>query len=158
MPVCPRPTGPLGHRQNTGSSGVTCPEGYKDFRGICYKAFNTAKSFNDSAAACRNDGGTLAMPRDAETNAFLKDLYESVSTYHSFWFGLHDKRSEGNFEWMDGTALGKYNSWSQGQPDDWNNEDCVYYFPPDPARTKMWNDSACNVRSYFICQVDPGKK
>ncbi|XP_078608418.1 alpha-N-acetylgalactosamine-specific lectin-like [Branchiostoma floridae x Branchiostoma japonicum] len=151
---------PRGKRDAREVLGVkVCPaNGYTVFRGTCYKAYNTGKSFSDSAAACRVDGGTLAMPRDAETNAFLKALYACVSPSAGFWFGLHDRRIEGKFEWIDGTALGRYNSWSPGQPDNFNNEDCVHYFYADPKRTKRWNDAHCGQLYGFICQVNPGKK
>ncbi|XP_078608424.1 uncharacterized protein LOC144880233 [Branchiostoma floridae x Branchiostoma japonicum] len=86
---------------------ASCPKaGYTVFRGICYKAFNTTKTFSDAAAACGKDGGTLAMPRDAEIDAFLISLYKSVSDRGKFWwFGLHDQREEGSFEWVDGSTL-----------------------------------------------------
>ncbi|XP_066301837.1 CD209 antigen-like [Branchiostoma lanceolatum] len=95
---------------------ASCPAGYTMWRGICYKVFNTEKPFSRSAATCRKDGGTLAMPRDAETNAFLISLYKPVSSSDVFWFGLHSLRQEGTFEWMDGSALGAYNNWAPGQP------------------------------------------
>ncbi|KAI8481658.1 hypothetical protein Bbelb_405760 [Branchiostoma belcheri] len=130
------------------------------FRGICNRAFNTHKSFTAAAAACRADGGTLAMPRDAETNTFLKALYGSVSPFDDFWFGLHDEREEGKFEWIDGTPLingiRTYSSWSPGQPDNWYpGEDCVHYFPSSQSATKKWNDAPCNHTLGFICQVNP---
>ncbi|KAI8491858.1 hypothetical protein Bbelb_302310 [Branchiostoma belcheri] len=106
----------------------SCPEGYIIWREICYKAFNTPKSFSDAAATCRADGGTLAMPRDADTNAFLISLYNSLRDDCPFWFGLHDQNEEGTFEWVDGSALGPYNSWGQGRPDNLeDNQDCVVY-------------------------------
>ncbi|XP_078571558.1 alpha-N-acetylgalactosamine-specific lectin-like [Branchiostoma floridae x Branchiostoma japonicum] len=105
---------------------MSCPEGYAEFRGICYKAFSTRKTFSDAAAACGEKGGTLAMPRDAETNAFLISLHDAVSDNGSFWFGLHDQAEEGSFDWMDGSPLGTYNSWAPGQPDNvGDNQDCV---------------------------------
>eukprot|EP00058_Branchiostoma_floridae_P025268 XP_002610758.1 hypothetical protein BRAFLDRAFT_91544 [Branchiostoma floridae] len=70
MSQSPSPAGPVEH-------AVSCPEDYTTWRGICYKAFNTLKNFSDAAAACHEDGGTLAMPRDAETNDFLVSLYKS---------------------------------------------------------------------------------
>ncbi|KAI8481659.1 hypothetical protein Bbelb_405770 [Branchiostoma belcheri] len=111
-----------------------------------------------AAATCHADGGTLAMPRDAETNIFLKSLYGSVSTSQVFWFGLHDQREEGKFEWIEGTPLinGTYSSWSPGQPDNWYNEDCVHYFSSDKMVEQKWNDSRCNYLKGFICQVNPG--
>ncbi|KAI8513992.1 hypothetical protein Bbelb_083160 [Branchiostoma belcheri] len=92
--------------------------GYTRRRGICYKAFNTRKTFSEAAVACRADGGTLAMPRDAETEAFLVSLYKPVRVCDNrgFWIGLHDQREEGRFEWLDGSALGPYSSWRPGQP------------------------------------------
>ncbi|XP_019620333.1 PREDICTED: uncharacterized protein LOC109466908 [Branchiostoma belcheri] len=72
--------------------------GYTRRRGICYKAFNTRKTFSEAAVACRADGGTLAMPRDAETEAFLVSLYKPVRVCDNrgFWIGLHDQREEGS--------------------------------------------------------------
>ncbi|XP_078657402.1 macrophage mannose receptor 1-like [Branchiostoma floridae x Branchiostoma belcheri] len=133
---------------------VSCPEGYTKLREICYKAFiNTRKTFSDAAAACRADGGTLAMPRDARTNAFLSTLYNSVRDDRRFWLGLHDQREEERFEWVDGSALGPYSSWAPGEP---NNlgccDDCVIY----SARKKdKWNDEECNETFRFICQAAP---
>ncbi|XP_078600556.1 alpha-N-acetylgalactosamine-specific lectin-like [Branchiostoma floridae x Branchiostoma japonicum] len=123
--------------------------------GICYKAFDTRKSFFHATAACGEDGGTLAMPRDAETNAFLISLYKSVSDKKSnFLFGLHDQRKEGSFEWVDGSALGTYSSWSRRQPDNHGgDEDCVYY---RQSCGDKWNDDKCDLQSGFICQTVPG--
>ncbi|XP_035680541.1 alpha-N-acetylgalactosamine-specific lectin-like [Branchiostoma floridae] len=120
------------------------------FRGTCYKAFNTRKTFSDSAAACGEDGGTLAMPRDAETDAFLISLH---SGKRPFWFGLHDQREEGSFEWVDGSALGTYNSWCPGEPNNYRGrEDCVLHNSEDE-----WNDAKCNRKYRFICQTVPGR-
>ncbi|KAI8488308.1 hypothetical protein Bbelb_339040 [Branchiostoma belcheri] len=130
--------------------------GYTKWRGTCYKAFNTAKTFDQATAACRADGGTLAMPRDAETNAFLVSLYNSVNEREAFWFGLHYRHVEGRFEWVDGSALGSYNSWGQGQPSNRRgNRDCVLYSAYSAWKDK-WVDFDCDQRSYFTCQAAPG--
>eukprot|EP00058_Branchiostoma_floridae_P003482 XP_002588970.1 hypothetical protein BRAFLDRAFT_89161 [Branchiostoma floridae] len=135
----------------------SCPTGYTEFRGICYKAFNTGKTFGDAAAACGEDGGTLAMPRDAGTNAFLIYLHNAVSDKRAFWFGLHDQREEGSFEWVDGSALGTYSSWGPGQPDNYGgNEDCVVYIAASSRKDK-WGDYSCDVLIRFICQIVPGR-
>ncbi|XP_019626073.1 PREDICTED: C-type lectin domain family 4 member M-like [Branchiostoma belcheri] len=135
----------------------SCPEGYTMWRGICYKAFNTSKTFSEAGAACRADGGTLAMPRDAETNAFLISLYMSVRDEFFFWIGLHDRCEEGRFEWMDGSALGPYSSWGQGQPS--NNQDqsdCVAYSGYlSPCLKDKWYDAPCDAEYYYICQTVP---
>ncbi|XP_078665176.1 uncharacterized protein LOC144907709 [Branchiostoma floridae x Branchiostoma belcheri] len=136
-----------------------CPEGYTKWRGICYKFFYTRKTFDQAAAACRADSGTLAMPRDAETNAFLDSLHNSVSDSGNFWIGLHDQREEGKFEWMDWSALGSYNSWGKRQPNNdrgRREQDCVTY-SVNPSHKDKWNDHYCDLRLYFICQTAPGR-
>ncbi|XP_078617300.1 alpha-N-acetylgalactosamine-specific lectin-like [Branchiostoma floridae x Branchiostoma japonicum] len=134
---------------------LSCPEGYAKFRGICYKAFNTVKTFSGAAAACGEDGGTLAMPRDAETNAFLISLYKSVSAKRAFWFGLHDRRVEGSFEWVDGSALGTYTFWAPRQPNNtWGKQHCVSY---NSSSKDKWNDGQCDIAYRFICQAAPGR-
>ncbi|KAI8521905.1 hypothetical protein Bbelb_016590 [Branchiostoma belcheri] len=135
------------------------PGGYTMWRGICYKAFDTQKTFSEAEATCGEDGGTLAMPRDNETNAFLISLYRTVSdSWPSawFWFGLHDRREEGRFEWVDGSALGVFNSWGFGEPNDrFGDEDCVRYTSRISEKDK-WSDIQCHKKLRFICQTDPG--
>ncbi|KAI8516818.1 hypothetical protein Bbelb_053990 [Branchiostoma belcheri] len=147
-------TAALEKRLHKIGKAASCPEGYTLWRGIYYKAFNSRKNFNDAAAACREDGGTLAMPRDAETNAFLVSLYKSVQDGRSFWIGLHDQREEGRFEWVDGSALGSYNSWGTEEPNNnLDGEDCVSY--SEFHSENIWNDGDCNLLINFICQTAP---
>ncbi|XP_078697455.1 uncharacterized protein LOC144925352 [Branchiostoma floridae x Branchiostoma belcheri] len=135
----------------------SCPEGYTKWRGTCYKVFGKEETFDNAAAACRADGGTLAMPRDAGTNAFLSQLSDSVCRLCLFWIGLHYQREEGKFEWVDGSALGPYSSWGSGEPDNYEGrEDCVRYSAYSAWKDK-WTDYPCDWRSYFICQAAPGR-
>ncbi|KAI8486992.1 hypothetical protein Bbelb_352520 [Branchiostoma belcheri] len=129
-----------------------CPEDYTLLKGTCYKIFKISKKFSDASKICRDkEGGTLAMPRDALTNSALLSLQD---THFFYWIGLHDRREEGTFEWVDGSALGKkYKSWAPGQPDrrrPWNDEDCV------TLRLDKWLAVPCKFSYYFICQAPPG--
>ncbi|XP_078687041.1 lithostathine-1-beta-like [Branchiostoma floridae x Branchiostoma belcheri] len=130
---------------------LSCPEGYTLWRRTCYKAFDTLETFSDAAGACRDDFGTLAMPRDAETNAFLISLYNSVSDDRGFWIGLHDQREEGRFEWVDGSAIGKYDSWRPGKPSNYlgdfaDSKNCVASDPFPPWGDTTWKDERCNTK------------
>ncbi|KAI8504022.1 hypothetical protein Bbelb_180900 [Branchiostoma belcheri] len=147
---------------------VSCPEEYTKWRGLCHKAFNVTKNFWQAELACHEDGGTLAMPRDNDTNAFLISLYRAVSKNNFFWIGLHDQDEEGKFKWVDGTALGEYNWWATGQPNNYaKREDCVAYSASKMNRTYMpfnirqqpekWYDAPCYSRILFLCQVVPEK-
>eukprot|EP00058_Branchiostoma_floridae_P011481 XP_002596969.1 hypothetical protein BRAFLDRAFT_76468 [Branchiostoma floridae] len=138
-------------REQAQFSPVSCPDGYRLWRGICCMVFNTGKPFNEAAATCRKDGGTLAMPRDAETNAFLISLYTSIRADTSwFYIGLQDQRVEGIFEWADGSALGAYSLWGPGEPD--GNGDCVVSCASG-FRKGMWYNHFCSSSFRFICQA-----
>ncbi|XP_066283280.1 pulmonary surfactant-associated protein D-like [Branchiostoma lanceolatum] len=128
--------------------------------GICYKVFKMKKTFNEAAETCRQEGGTLAMPRNQQTNRFLSAAVRRRGIRRSVnvWFGLHDQREEGRFEWVDGTPLGDYNAWLPrqrgipGQPDDYQGgEDCVAYFRSS-GKPDKWNDASCSRGQPFICQ------
>ncbi|XP_066291083.1 lithostathine-1-beta-like [Branchiostoma lanceolatum] len=127
---------------------VTSPDGYQKYRRICYKAFLSLKTFNDSALTCQADGDTLAMPRDAGIDAYLVSLINAAPGSDLFWFGLHDKRDEGQWEWMDGTALGTgYSRWAYGEPSNLaGDQHCAMYL-------KQWVDFQCERKFRFICQV-----
>ncbi|XP_078688779.1 uncharacterized protein LOC144920446 [Branchiostoma floridae x Branchiostoma belcheri] len=135
-----------------GKNSPSCPGGYTMWRGICYKAFIAGRNFSVAAATCGKDGGTLAMPRDAETDAFLISLYKPVSDGYAFRFGL--QRKEGKFVWGDGSQLGSYSSWGRGQPN--NLGDCVLY-SARPEWKDKWSDDKCDKPFNFICQVAPGR-
>ncbi|XP_078676284.1 perlucin-like protein isoform X5 [Branchiostoma floridae x Branchiostoma belcheri] len=130
--------------------GPFCPGGYTKKRGVCFKVFEKAKNFNGAATTCRKDGGTLAMPRDAEINAFLVDLYTNVDDY-GFWIGL--RKQHGRFEWVDGSALGtSFTPWAPGEPD---GGGCVSYAKAKGRKGK-WEVLNCDMYSIqFICQVTP---
>ncbi|XP_078671416.1 collectin-10-like [Branchiostoma floridae x Branchiostoma belcheri] len=95
------------------------------------------------------------MPRDAATNDFLISLMSSSKAF-GHWIGLHYQRKEGRFEWVDGSTLGKYNSWAPAQPKKrffGNDVDCVAY---NSGKPKWWN-FPCILKLPFICQVAGGR-
>ncbi|KAI8510641.1 hypothetical protein Bbelb_115570 [Branchiostoma belcheri] len=68
-PLGPSPT-PM-PRSASLSTAASCSKDYTEFCEICYKKSKTHKDFSEAEATCREDGGTLAMAKDAATNAFL---------------------------------------------------------------------------------------
>ncbi|XP_019618010.1 PREDICTED: cuticle collagen 2C-like [Branchiostoma belcheri] len=134
-----------------------CPKDYENQRGNCYKVFNTQRSFDEATKTCGQDGGFLAMPRDAETNAYLISFTRrSVSDNEALiWLDLSDKSREGMFEWANGVSLGAYKPWGRGEPHQGNYaafEDCVFL----SIKHGTWADTLCSNRApRFICQVKP---
>lgn len=70
------------------------------------------------------------------------------------WIGLTDEVTEGEFLWVDGTALqaGDFDDWIEGEPNDFDSgEDCaVYRFQPGDLALG-WNDEPCSRQYGFIC-------
>ncbi|KAI8515231.1 hypothetical protein Bbelb_078220 [Branchiostoma belcheri] len=95
------------------------------------------EDFFGARATCRHDGGVLAMPRDAETNAFLKSLFQQATgSLEAFWLGIFGRRNERGFKWADGTVLGPYTAWAPKEPRKRETEEaCVLYQP-----IGTWND------------------
>ncbi|KAI8491947.1 hypothetical protein Bbelb_303200 [Branchiostoma belcheri] len=131
-------------------ASASCPGDYRKWRGTCYKAYATRKAFWAANGHCKLNGGTLAMPKDTATNNFLISLTKHFD-FRFFWFGLHDLDKEGSFQWIDGTALGGFNWWNVGEPNNCNIEDCAHYHWQG-----KWNDVDCSWKLYFFCQVAPG--
>ncbi|XP_035684102.1 perlucin-like protein [Branchiostoma floridae] len=138
----------------SGSAARCCPGGYKYYQPsqLCYKAFNQQSDYTSAAATCSSGGGTLAIPRDAGINTFLINLKNAVDSKAWFWFGLTDRDQEGSWVWADGVALGHFNQWGPGRPDNaTKNEDCALYWP---QKDNKWSDFPCSETSLkFICQV-----
>ncbi|XP_078669493.1 chorion peroxidase-like isoform X1 [Branchiostoma floridae x Branchiostoma belcheri] len=129
-----------------------CPPGYTRHRRSCFKATQTAKDFDSAAASCAEDGGILATPKDNDTNTFLVELKNQVSTEVPFWFGLSDRHVEGEWRWEDGTILqdGDFTNWLPGEPEISGREDCVNFLAGTGAE---WNDVPCRRRRGYICQA-----
>ena len=108
---------------------VGVPADAKHFNGKWYKVvpdkvpWHTAKQ---KAAAMR---GQLAVVPDEATWDFLKNL-----TPASVWLGATDEKTEGVWEWADGTPF-KFTAWWDKQPDNTSGEE--HYIA---TWEKKWND------------------
>ncbi|XP_078673408.1 macrophage mannose receptor 1-like [Branchiostoma floridae x Branchiostoma belcheri] len=125
-----------------------CPDDYQMHGGICYKAFDEENTFLKTLKKCFDDGGTLAMPKDKNTNDFLislKNGVDSRSTDDEFWFGLVYQHEEGSWQWIDGTPIGNYSAW--GSEESSSQGDCARY------SSTAWGDGGCSEKNGFICQI-----
>ncbi|XP_071940974.1 macrophage mannose receptor 1-like [Antedon mediterranea] len=124
-----------------------CPSGWLSYGDSCYFVRTDAKNWYESRLACESDQGDLAVIKTADVNTFLNGLIKDTGTSH--WIGLHDTSTEGNFEWVDGTALDPNNAlWAPGRPDSLNgNEDCTVMFT-----NGLWNDQFCTYSKRFLCE------
>lgn len=112
--------------------------------------------WSDAAAFCSMRGYHLAKIEDAAEQAFVTMIAASISS-QPWWIGLNDSGREGTYVWADGSSLGSYAAWADGQPN--GTGDCVAIEPSmDIDGTTMpggWNDRECWRDTRFVCEAGP---
>ena len=76
------------------------------------------------------------------------------------WIGASDVTSEGKWVWDNGAIpiSPGYNNWNAGEPNNYNDEDCMFY---DFLEGFGWNDMNCQLDVGFvgvmggICELQP---
>ncbi|XP_037263129.1 C-type lectin domain family 4 member G-like [Falco rusticolus] len=110
---------------HNGSGCAICPPGWRLHGGSCYRFGRGAAGWAQAQGLCREQGAQLAVIGDPQEQSFLA----GISPPHDSWIGLHDRSSEGSFQWVDGSPS-TYRNWRWGQPDEaGGGEDCVAMDP-----------------------------
>ncbi|KAL9963762.1 hypothetical protein ACROYT_G027300 [Oculina patagonica] len=86
-----------------------------------YAPFSDEKDWNHANASCKADGAQLVKIESADKNDFIKSLLGEGY----YWIGLTDAETEGDWKWSDGSNFTGYANWISGDPNNYNNEDCV---------------------------------
>ena len=110
------------------------------YNGHTYYAYETAEinSFRQAQEYCESRGGYLAVIDDDAENTALYDYVMHDLGLEDAYFGLTDEKTEGQWEWVDGSPYW-YDNWLEGQPDNANDgEDYALFFYKDTPYT--WND------------------
>ena len=96
----------------------------------------------NSEAVAQTLNSHLVTVNDAAENAFVYNTFSVNQTINrSFWIGLNDTASEGNFQWASG-APASYFNWNiaTGEPNNsGGNEDHVLMYGAAPFGG-LWND------------------
>ena len=97
-------------------------------------------------------GGHLTAITSESENQFLVDNFAVNSPGYtgniSYYLGLTDKASKGNWAWSDGSMLG-YTNWSPGEPQQTNGEDYSEFLlvPTGPRSPGQWGDNFETIAS-----------
>uniref|UniRef100_A0A5F8GUM2 CD209 molecule n=1 Tax=Monodelphis domestica TaxID=13616 RepID=A0A5F8GUM2_MONDO len=119
-----------------------CPYEWKFYKDSCYYFSVTRKPWEASQNTCEADGSNLGIISSSEEQNYLK---KNAASNHQLWVGLSDKKKEGYWHWVDGTALGQ-SFWNEGEPNNAGDEDCCELIP------NGWNDAPCSKENYWICE------
>merc|ERR1712142_184533 len=120
-----------------------CDAGWTQVGTKCYKVEAGPSNYYDAIAGCIGLGGTLATIESQAEQDAVYALTGSTGAY----LGLADFLDEGNFAWVDGTAL-TFNNWRPNQPNNNNNNQHCVWIRPDGG----WDDVTCKKEEQFVCQ------
>ncbi|XP_039605415.1 mannose-binding protein C-like [Polypterus senegalus] len=105
---------------------------------------NDQLTFDQGVKLCKEAGGEIATPSNAEENAALMELVKSAG---ETYLGLNDIRTEGTFEDVSGTPV-TFTNWKSGRPSNrGGHEDCSVI-----TADGTWNDVHCSQSHAIICQ------
>ncbi|KAL8606580.1 hypothetical protein ACOMHN_009465 [Nucella lapillus] len=133
------------------------------FGSSCYYfVLNHEREFDSAEIECEARGGHLAIIRDIATQNFLYHTLRSDFHYNGVvWIGLSDEKSEGHFQWVDGSHA-RFTYWASDQPGILSAlEDCVAMNMDDGGR---WHDYRCEDLLFissdhtFVCEYGRWKE
>ena len=124
---------------------VSCPSGWKSFKGNCYKHFSTSQNWTQARSTCQAEGGVngdLVSILDEETNTFIRSFANTAS-------------------WIGGFRLGS--TWGWSDESEWNYEN---WYPSEPSNSGgpnafvailvhnmgLWGDYSEGSLP-FVCQI-----
>ncbi|XP_035699693.1 uncharacterized protein LOC118432265 [Branchiostoma floridae] len=134
------------------TGGYSCGDGFKKFKGRCYKVFTEKKSNEEAKTACASIDGRLAAPKTPEIHNFLVGLATELGG-QNVWIGLQMGEEE-TWEYSDGEALGvcSFSNWAPGEPKPGSGANCGQYWAGSGYK---WDDTWCTTTNPFICQTGP---
>jgi hypothetical protein len=108
-----------------------------------------------AADRCERAGGTLVSIEDAAENTWLGERMVALAN-DDYWTSGTDAEDEGVWRWADGrvfhdeTADGggslPFTAWDQGQPNDFEGEDCLRVIDG------LWRDLGCDEEIAYACE------
>lgn len=122
--------------------------------GGCFFADDVERTWSGARESCqsRGAGWDLVTINDADENA----LVLSITGYEA-WIGATDVASEGVWLWPDdvapffeadaGTGSARFTNWSEGEPNDFDDSDCLRILT-----TGLWADFPCDSALGHVCR------
>ncbi|XP_030643559.1 C-type lectin domain family 4 member F-like [Chanos chanos] len=108
------------------------------------------KTWSESRQYCRDRGADLVIINSKEEQEFIKRLSGNKKAF----IGLTDDVTEGEWKWVDGTAL-TTGYWESGQPNSYRgrDEDCVVIqYNNCCEQLNTWHDVPCHDHYHWICE------
>ncbi|KAJ1172986.1 hypothetical protein NDU88_004828 [Pleurodeles waltl] len=121
-----------------------CQRGWAFFQGHCYYFSHSADSWGSASQWCLSQASVLVTIDSKEEQAYIAEATRT----RFFWLGLTDQRSEGSWQWMDGTALSGTRYWAENEPNGLQQENCG----STRGDSGAWQDVSCLEKIQWICE------
>ena len=109
------------------------------------------KNHLDAITVCVGKGGKMFEPKSEKENAEIAALAKEKGAT-KIWIGVHDKTTEGNFEYQSDSSKCKFTKWAAKKPDNMKacsgGEDCV-----EMQENGEWNDVNAEEERAFVCEA-----
>ena len=138
-----------------------CPTSKPNYRSIenrCYYFETTFKSYDDAKQNCNTKfpQGKLFEPKSSSSNKKVHKVALSIK-WASFWIGITDKRSEGNWVYdSDGASVAFSIQWytatGQPNPNGGSSENCLIYYSHLEKWIGQMGDNICSSTYPSICE------
>lgn len=142
---------------------LVCPSGWIAYNSSCYfYSFTESrikKNWPESRTDCTSRNSDLIVVDNQEEQKFVSVTIENMSAgsrEDTFWLGLSDTETEGQWVWVNNVIEVENRYWMDGEPNDHGHrgEDCATtaFSPTFPWKTR--NDLNCQTqRRFWICET-----
>lgn len=132
--------------------------GIQTFYGHSYYLYSdVCNTWEEAKKFCEDKGGYLAVINNNNENTALFNMVKSFG-YKNVYFGYTDKKTEGNYSWVENDSS-TYENWGYGEPNGDDLENYAMFYQDQP--TGQWNDGdfcengfTVNSGRAFICEWD----
>ncbi|XP_072526430.1 uncharacterized protein [Salminus brasiliensis] len=125
-------------------------QGWRRFRSSLYSITTEKTGWSGTRNECQRRGGDLVIINSREEQEFLNKEFGSSEA----WIGLSDSEKEGEWKWVNGSALTTKFWWGKEPNDYGGNEDCAVtgYNGATPGAVETWADFPCLHSTVGICE------
>ncbi|XP_052695698.1 perlucin-like protein [Crassostrea angulata] len=106
-----------------------------------------AVSWSTAQLDCIAKGSKLVEVESPEEDAFIRTL--AINLTESVWLGGTDKDDEAKWVWHSTNLIFSYSAWYGGQPNNYQNQDCLSLYRPYGL---TWCDESCEASNQYICK------
>uniref|UniRef100_A0A8W8NXL2 C-type lectin domain-containing protein n=1 Tax=Magallana gigas TaxID=29159 RepID=A0A8W8NXL2_MAGGI len=102
-----------------------------------------AATWNNAQLDCSVKGAKLVEIHSPEEDVYIGYLANNLTG--NVWLGGTDVAEEGKWVWQSTGTIFSYSAWYSGQPNNYQNQDCLCLYRPY-MYSLAWGDGSCAVQ------------